>query len=256
MDVDLCATVDELSRKLTRATPPVFVYSLPQNVHIAVASRRKVPPGESYPGFFAPVASALWRLDACLGRLVNVLKDIGRYENSVIIVTADHGDSLGEEGRWGHAYFVHPEVMRIPLIVHVPARLKARLAADTAAVSFSTDIAPSLYALLGYEPADLGSLYGRPLFERRQTDASEHADRRQQTFLLASSYGAVYATLRDNGRSLYVVDAVDGRDYAYDLGTGLLGHRVDTTQNTMKENRQEILRQLSALAAVYQLPVR
>jgi len=255
MDVDLCGTIDELSRKLRRTTPPVFFYSLPQNVHLAVAAHRKVPAGESYPGFFAPVASTLWRLDACLGRLVDVLKETDRYDNSVIIVTSDHGDSLGEEGRWGHAYFVHPEVMRIPLIVHVPPRLKPRLVADGGAVSFSTDITPSLYTLLGYEPADLGALYGRPLFVTPEADAA-NAARRQQPFLLASSYGAVYATLRENGRHLYVVDAVDGRDYAYDLTTGFLGRRVETTQTMMNENRREILRQLVDLAAPYHLAAR
>jgi hypothetical protein len=256
MDVDLCGTIDELSRKLRRTAPPVFFYSLPQNVHLAVAAHRKVPAGESYPGFFAPVASTLWRIDACLGRLVDVLKETDRYDNSVIIVTSDHGDSLGEEGRWGHAYFVHPEVMRIPLIVHVPSRPKPRLVADAAAVSFSTDIAPSLYALLGYEPADLGALYGRPLFVTPEADGANADARRQQPFLLASSYGAVYATLRENGRHLYVVDAVEGRDYAYDLSVGLLGRRVDTTQTMMNDNRREILHQLSDLAAPYHPPAR
>src|SRR5213079_2380133 len=171
--------------------------ALPQNVHIAVASRRKVPDGESYPGFFAPVASALKRVDACLGRFVDFLKRTNRYDNSIIILTSDHGDSLGEEGRWGHAYFIFPEVIRIPLIVHLPSWMKAATAVDTAAVTFSTDLTPSLYALLGHEPRDRGTLFGRPLFVPPDADLSW---RRREQFLLASSYGAVYARMRQNGR--------------------------------------------------------
>ena len=252
MDVDLCATLDELSGKLgSRTAAPVFFYSLPQNVHIAVAARRTVPDGEAYPGFFAPVASSIRRVDACIGRFVDRLKASGRYDDSVIIVTSDHGDSLGEEGRWGHAFFVAPEVMRVPLIVHEPARLRASLNADPGAVSFTTDIAPSLYALMGYEPADLGALFGRTLFVRPEALAAASAWRRQQPFLLASSYGAVYAMLRDNGSRMYGVDAVDGRDYAFDSSQGLLDRRVGSTPSMADENRRTILDQLSALAATY-----
>ena len=32
----------------------------------------------------------------------------GDYERSIIVLTSDHGDSLGEDGRWGHAYTVFP----------------------------------------------------------------------------------------------------------------------------------------------------
>src|SRR5439155_10475982 len=114
-----------------------------------------------YPGFFAPVASALHRIDGCIGGFIDFLKRTNRYDNSVVILTSDHGDSLGEEGRWGHAHFIVPEVMRIPLIMHVPAWLRSAVSVDLSALTFSTDITPSLYTLLGYEPAPTGQLVGR-----------------------------------------------------------------------------------------------
>ncbi|HEV3142191.1 MAG TPA: sulfatase-like hydrolase/transferase, partial [Vicinamibacterales bacterium] len=183
MQFDVCTTVNELEERVTENADrrPVFFYSLPQNVHISIASHRKVPDGESYPGFFAPVASAVRRVDGCLGGFVDFLKRTNRYDNSIIIVTSDHGDSLGEEGRWGHAYFIFPEVMRIPLIVHLPSRMRATRAVDVAALTFSTDLAPSLYALLGHEPRDRGSLFGRPLFVPPDADVSW---RRREPFLL------------------------------------------------------------------------
>src|SRR6185503_611763 len=98
-----------------------------------VAYSRTPPPGESYDGFFAPIASSVQRVDACFGSFVEFLKRTGRYDDSIIILLSDHGDSLGEEGRWGHAYFIVPEIIRIPLIIHVPPALRASLSADLGA---------------------------------------------------------------------------------------------------------------------------
>jgi arylsulfatase A-like enzyme len=247
MDVDLCSTFDELETKLDRGEAPVFFYSLPQNVHITVASQRKVPAGESYPGFFPRVASSVYRLDRCVGQFVAFLKATKRYDDSIIMLTADHGDSLGEEGRWGHAHYIVPEVMRVPLIVHLPTWMKTRVTADLDAASFLTDITPTLYSLLGHEPAALGPLFGRPLFVGRGADESW---RRRETFLLGSSYGAVYAVLRNNGTEMYVVDAVDGRDDLFDMDAGDT-ERLALTRAMTMEGRGLIRERLDALAAKY-----
>jgi arylsulfatase A-like enzyme len=253
MQFDVCTTMKEVTANLAAGdrSRPVFFYSLPQNVHISMASQRAVPEGESYPGFFAPVASSVRRLDGCLGGFVDDLKRANLYDDSIIILTSDHGDSLGEEGRWGHAHFIIPEVMRIPLIIHLPSWMKSRVSADLGAVTFSTDITPSLYALLGYEPADLGSFFGRPLFVSPDADTSW---RRRERFLLASSYGTVYGTLRHNGRRLFVVDAIDGRDTAFDIGTTFVGQRLEITQAMIADNRGLIREELTALARRYGYP--
>jgi hypothetical protein len=250
MDVDLCATTVELEARLNArdVSRPAFSYSLPQNVHIAVASRRRVPDAERYPGFFAPVASSVKHVDACVGGFVDFLKRTGLYDDSVIILTSDHGDSLGEQGRWGHAYFMVPEVMRVPLIVHVPPRLRGHVVVDLAALTLSTDIAPSLYALLGYEPADRGPLLGRSAFTAPDGDSSW---RRRESFLLASTYGAVYGILRQNGRRMEVVNAVDNEEFAYDVTDGLLGRRIAVTAAAIDANRRAIERQLTELATLY-----
>jgi len=57
--------------------------------------------------------------------------------------------------------------------------------------------------------------------------------------------------LRDNGRLMYVVDTVDGREYAFDFERPL-GSRVELTQAMINENRRMIQEQLTSLAALYQ----
>ncbi len=246
---DMCRTAGQIGPILAGGGDPrpTFFYTLPQNDHIAVASKRKVPPGETYPGFFAPVASSVRYVDGCFGRFVDSLKRTGLYDRSIVVLTSDHGDSLGEGGRWGHGFFLYPEVMRVPLIIHLPSSLKGRVSADANAVAFSTDITPTLYALLGYEPADLGSLFGRPLFGPAGGNAPPP---REEPFLLASSYGAVYGILRENGRLFYTADAEDARDFAFDLSGHGAGVQLALTSDMIAMNRRLIREQLSQLAAL------
>jgi arylsulfatase A-like enzyme len=88
------------------------------------------------------------------------------------------------------------------------------LGADPAGLAFSIDITPTLYYLAGQHPTQASELFGRPLFTET---AAERTRDRGAEYLLASSYGAVYAMLRDGGRQLYVADGVNYRDYLFDL---------------------------------------
>jgi arylsulfatase A-like enzyme len=215
MNYDLCRSLTDLESKL-RPDSPAFAYTQPQNIHISVIARegKSVPAGESYPGFYAPYASRLRRIDECFGQFIGFLKDKGNYDSSVVILTADHGDSLGEDGRWGHAYTIFPEILRIPMIVHLPAALRASLKYDEETLAFSTDITPSLYYMLGQKPTINSALFGRPLFT---ANLSEQAAYERPEYLVASSYAAVYGLLTRQGRELYIADAVNEREYMYDV---------------------------------------
>jgi arylsulfatase A-like enzyme len=56
-------------------------------------------------------------LDAYFGGFVAALKDKGVFDDTVFIVTSDHGQALKERGYYGHGTFLHDEILRIPLIV-------------------------------------------------------------------------------------------------------------------------------------------
>ncbi len=260
VDYDLCRTLDELRQVVPRRLSggrSAFVYTLPQNLHISRVRSKPVPPDRDYTGFVAPVAAELERIDACFGSFLDHLRREGLYDDSVIVLTADHGDSLGEWLRWGHSYTMFPEVVRIPLIVHLPPPVRDRFSWEAARVALSTDITPSLYALLGHQPLDRGPLFGRSLFQPREAASGHRAAEPATTgrspdepHLLASSYGAVYAVLRDNGRFVYIADGVNQREYAYDLG-GATPLRIGVTPRTRAENRSFIHAQLDALARMY-----
>jgi len=244
-----CRTLEDMTSKLSPAAGdgrPIFAYTLPQDIHISHVRSEPVPAGKSYDGFFAPAAAQIERMDACFGEFVHFLKRSRLYDDSVIVLTSDHGDSLGEMLRWGHSYTMFPEVARIPLIVRVPERLRQRFVADARAVSLSTDITPTLYALLGHHPADLGPLYGRPLFVPRDHEPSTP----HEPLLIASSYGGVYAVLHDNGTRMYIADGVNGRDYAYDM-SGAAPVRIGVTPASRTEHQEFIRRQVDDIAHAY-----
>jgi hypothetical protein len=252
MEFDICHTLDELEGDLGRRhdpNRPVFAFSLPQNLHISLRQHGPVPPGEHYPGFFEPYAAEVHRIDACFGAFVAYLKRTGRYDRSVIVLTTDHGDSLGEGGNWGHGVSIDPEVVRIPLIVHIPENMKPSVTTDLTRVAFSTDIVPTLYSLLNHSVRDLGPLFGSPLFVPQ---GAELTARRRESFLLTSSYGPTYGVLRHNGRSLYIADLVNGRESAYDLTKQPIGARTEVTDDDRRVSQRWIRQRLGELADVYQ----
>lgn len=63
--------------------------------------------------------------DATLGELFARLRAQGRFDDSWIIITSDHGEELWEHGNWGHARTLYNESIHVPLIVRPPGGLSA-----------------------------------------------------------------------------------------------------------------------------------
>jgi arylsulfatase A-like enzyme len=68
---------------------------------------------------------ALGYLDGRIGELVESLRDEGVLDDTVVILTSDHGDSLGEHGYLGHRLYLYEELIRVPLVVRYPALFPA-----------------------------------------------------------------------------------------------------------------------------------
>ena len=59
-------------------------------------------------------------MDRYVGRLLDQLRSDGLYDNALIIVTADHGELLGEHGKFGHGNYLHQEEIHVPLFIKYP----------------------------------------------------------------------------------------------------------------------------------------
>ncbi len=110
-------------------------------------------------------------LDSEVGRIVQVLKETGQYENTIIVFTSDHGDMLGAHGLAakgvGTAY---EEVYNIPLILRAPGM--AAGVVDESTMTSLVDLGPTLLDLClgaGLPGAQGRSL--RPVLEGSATPA-------------------------------------------------------------------------------------
>jgi arylsulfatase A-like enzyme len=253
-DLRLCPTLQEISSRIAarQETSPVFAYALPQDVHVSVITREGASSIDSgdYAGFYAPVASRIRRLDACLGTFVEDLKARGLYDDSIIVLTSDHGDSLGEEGRMGHAYSLHPEIVRVPLIVHVPAATRSAWMWDETAAAFTTDLTPTIYQVLGHEPSRPAPFFGESLARAPGAPARTGRDR-----VIAASYGTVYGAVLDGGSRYYVFDAIGMRELAFALADAPApGSSIELTADVQRRGRALIRQTVEAIGEFYRFP--
>ena len=60
------------------------------------------------------------RTDGFVGLLLNTISDYGLLNNTIIIVSSDHGEEFGEHGKFGHAQQLYEETIHVPLIIYNP----------------------------------------------------------------------------------------------------------------------------------------
>jgi arylsulfatase A-like enzyme/Flp pilus assembly protein TadD len=83
--------------------------------------------------------------DAMVGRLVDALRAAGQLDRTLVLVTADHGESLGEHGETTHGLFAYESTLHVPLIISGPS-MRAGVV-DTAVGH--VDLVPTILDLLG-----------------------------------------------------------------------------------------------------------
>jgi len=90
-------------------------------------------------------------VDEYVRGLFGVLEQHGMLGNSIVIITADHGEEFGEHGGLSHDGKMYAELINVPLIVYQPDREEGRTI-DT--VVSGVDIAPTVASLFDLAPAD------------------------------------------------------------------------------------------------------
>lgn len=97
--------------------------------------------------------------DEILKQLLGALREKGLLENTLVVLTADHGEEFFEHGSKGHQKTLYDEVVRIPLVMHWPGALEAgRTVPDQVRI---VDVMPTLLAAAGVR--ELPTMAGRDL---------------------------------------------------------------------------------------------
>ena len=149
------AVTDAAIRTARELRTPFFLF-----VHYFDAHAVYQPPSPFRERFAESLyAGEIAYVDDQIGRLRRELAGLGRAEDLVAVVTADHGESLGEHGEATHGVFLYQSTLHVPLVVIAPGRWPAgsRAAAPVSLV----DIAPTLAQFAG--AAIPGTLDGRAL---------------------------------------------------------------------------------------------
>jgi choline-sulfatase len=135
------ATTDAVLRWLpapaAARAAPVFLW-----VHYYDPHAPYEPPGDLAERFrAAPYDGEIAFVDTQFARLLRALAEKGALARTVVLATADHGESLGEHGEGTHGLFVYDATLRVPWIVAGPGIAAGRVA-DT--VARSIDVLPTL----------------------------------------------------------------------------------------------------------------
>ena len=87
--------------------------------------------------------------DHCVGQVLDKLRQLGLYDSTLVVITGDHGEMLGEHGELNHGFFIYEGALRVPLVVRVPG---AKAAARHVDLPVSLiDIVPTILSLVGAE---------------------------------------------------------------------------------------------------------
>jgi arylsulfatase A-like enzyme len=92
--------------------------------------------------------NSLAYLDSQVGRLVDYMKTHGLWENTIFVLTGDHGQAFYEHGFAAHGNVPYAELARAPLIIHAPSLSPGLDDRPTQHV----DVPPTILSLLGLPP--------------------------------------------------------------------------------------------------------
>jgi arylsulfatase A-like enzyme len=252
--IELSSTFAQLEDLLDRRgpqAPPVLFYTQPMNVH--VNPDNNLPPRTSQnwrsrEGFDDRIAYTLHQTDDILGAFFAYLRARNLYDSSIIIVTADHGEATPELGRAGHSGIIYPEVMRVPLIIHLPRSMRDKYVYDENRISALIDITPSLYYLLGHRSIKASPLLGRPMFFANADEFSRYP---RPDLFLASDSVPVYGILAGDGRWMYSTYDSPAHSMLFDLAQDPKAQNNILTPEIKKQYDNRIIQYLQLLSDFY-----
>jgi len=96
--------------------------------------------------------------------LIKVLEETNEFEKSLIIVTSDHGQLLGEHGRLGHGVFLYDELLRVPLLIKYPRDAEIKIMSKKSEYVSLVRLKQLILKVAKNEFKDDGILYSKTVF--------------------------------------------------------------------------------------------
>lgn len=170
-------------------------------------------------GYLAAYDAAVAKSDHLLSRLISGLEEMDRFANTIVVVTADHGETLGERELFAtHDSNLLEPTIRVPLLIRIPGREPG----EVDAVTRSIDLVPTLGDLVGLGvPSDLhgeslvplleGEELNLPAFSETRTKVAERGEFERYRLLVPGVEGKIRSIRRENYK-LILYPTPDGFD--------------------------------------------
>lgn len=137
---EVLASADRWASAARRDTP-LFAFIHLYDPHAPYEQSLAAGAAPSYDGEIAHV-------DRCLASFFTGRDRAGRARPRIVLVTADHGEALGEHGEQTHCTFVYDATLRVPMLLHAPG-VAPRVSTEPVSL---VDAAPTLLAVAGLPP--------------------------------------------------------------------------------------------------------
>ena len=117
----------------------------------------------------SPYHAEVLYADHMIGRVISELERIGAGEGTLVVLTSDHGEGLGEHGETTHSFFVYDTTVRVPLILWGPEVVSHGRRVPS--LVRTVDIAPTILDLVGLPALEgIAGVSLRPLLDGGSDD--------------------------------------------------------------------------------------
>ncbi len=167
--------------------------------------------------------------DLYMGEALERLAAAGLMDDTVVLVTSDHGEGLYEHGKLLHGWEPYEELHRVPLVIRLPERLRGDVREDSSLVGL-IDVLPTLLDLAGLSPGegDMGRslvplMHGRSIGRERPVFS-------ESVGILSLRTGEYKLIRHPDGREEYydlVADPGEAEPLACDETCSGLGRQMD-----------------------------
>ncbi|WP_276257391.1 sulfatase [Haloglomus litoreum] len=141
---------------------------------LSTAAQMEVESREDLRRLYASYDAEIRHVDREVGRLLEYLRETGRYDETMVVVTGDHGEEFGEHGMYVKHGNVHDASQRVPLLVKPPASADYEPGHRDQLVT-NVDLAPTLVDYAGLDrPAQWQGRSLRPVLADPDADWRDH----------------------------------------------------------------------------------
>ncbi len=164
--------------------------------------------------------------DHCTGKVIDQLKSLGILDNTLVVVTSDHGENIGEHGLIDHLLSMYETTLHVPLVLRYPKRFKAGTSFD------------DLVSLVDVFPTVLDLCNIRSKSERLKPAGISFADVEQQ--------GRIFI-VAENERPLNGIKLMNSQFPAFNTGT------IDHPMRAIRTNKHKLIWKVGLSKELYDL---